>query len=158
MQSATKKAKQGAHSAKHLPKGSPDAGDALLPHILKGLLITAGVGGLLIVTASLIACFDADPQRLTAPLGLAASALTALAGGWITVRIHKRSALLCGLCNAALLSALMLLLSLLMIDRASGYPGWLSCLLHLGFALLSVLGAFLGLPSKKASRATKRRN
>jgi putative membrane protein (TIGR04086 family) len=122
-----------------------DASPALLPkHLLKSFAMTLGVGLLLIVSASLIAYFMPDPNALIMPLGLAAAGLTAFLGGVIAVRIHGGGALLSGLLNGYLLMIVMLLLSLCFVRNSSGYTAGVSCLLHAGFLLLSVAGAYLG--------------
>ena len=122
-----------------------DASPALLPkHLLKSLGMTLGVGLLLIVSASLIAYFMPDPNALIMPLGLSAAGLTAFLGGVIAVRIHGGGALLSGLLNGCLLMIVMLLLSLCFVRNSSGYTAGVSCLLHAGFLMLSVAGAYLG--------------
>lgn len=122
-----------------------DASPALLPkHLLKSFGMTLGVGLVLIVSASLIAYFMPDPNALIAPLGLAAAGLTAFLGGVIAVRIHGGGALLSGLFNGVLLMAVMMLLSLCFVRNSSGYSAGVSCLLHAGFLMLSVAGAYLG--------------
>ena len=118
-------------------------------HLLKSLLLTLGIGIASTLICSLGAYFYPDPNRLTLPLGLAASGLTAFLGGMITSRIHRHSALLCGLLSGSLFNALMMLLSLCFASEAQGYTALISALLHAGFLLLSVAGAYLGLPKSK---------
>lgn len=113
-------------------------------HALHALLWSIGVGVLLCVAAALAAYFSPDPTRMILPLGLSASALTALLGGVISIRRHGHGALLAGLTNGALLMALMILGSLFCKPLASGYATWLSLLLHALFLFLSVVGASLG--------------
>ncbi len=124
-------------------------------HLARALLFTAGIGALLSVIASLIAYFTPDPDRWVRPLGLGASFLTALLGGMVTARIHKSSALLCGLLHGCACTVLMLLTALLLKSLASGYTPMVSCLLHTGFFLCSVAGAYLGLP--RVGKSKKRR-
>ena len=117
-------------------------------HIGKSLLITLLAAVLLTVSLSLVAYFYSDPDRLIRPLGLFASGLTALIGGFAATRIHGHAALLCGLFNGSCTMALMILLSLFLGGHAAGYSVGISLLLHVGFLALSVLGAYLGLRKK----------
>ena len=129
-----------------------DSPARLARHIGKSLLITLGSGILLLLLCSLISYFSSDPNRLILPLGLTVSALTALIGGFAAIRLHGHSALICGLLNGTAFSAVMLLLSLFFGAHATGYPAWVSCLLHVGFLLLSILGGYLGLPKNGTKR------
>lgn len=153
MNQTAKHATQGRH-----PQKSARANDAtaLLPSkLLQSFLFTLALGVALLLILSLIAYFCADPLSLIRPLALTGAALTALAGGFLTVRVNGHSALLCGLINGSLLTLLMLILSLFFGDVASGYSTPVSALLHIAFLLLSVAGAFLGL--KKPHKKRKRR-
>lgn len=115
-----------------------------LGNALRALLWSIGVGALLCVVAALVSYFSPDPTRMILPLGLSASALTALLGGMIAIRAHGHGALQAGLTNGALLTALMILISLFCKPLASGYTTWLSLLLHALFLFLSVVGASVG--------------
>ena len=86
---------------------------------------------------------------------LLGAGLTALIGGFSTARLHKHAALLCGLGNGGLLLALMLLLSLGFSKNGSGYSTAISLLLHTGIPILSILGAYLGLPKSTPKRRKK---
>ena len=121
-----------------------DSPAQFLRNALRTLLWSIGVGALLCVAAALGAYFSPDPTRMILPLGLAASALTALLGGVISIRTHGHGALIAGLTNGALLMALMILGSLFCKPLATGYAAWLSLLLHALFLLLSVIGASVG--------------
>lgn len=140
---------------KHSNNGAQASG-SLVTDLLKSLLCTLATGLTLLLIASLAAYFTPDPARLTPALGLVASGLTALLGGIAAARIHKQGALICGLGNGAMLMAVMLLLSLFFTKEASGYGVWISAALHGGWMLLSVLGAFLGMPGKKRAAAKRR--
>ena len=115
-------------------------------HLTKSLLITLAASLLLMLGGALIAYFTPDPNALVRPLSLSCAALAALIGGFAAVRIHKHSALLCGILNGSLATALMMLLSLFFTSYSSGYSAGISALLHAAFILFSVAGAFLGLP------------
>lgn len=122
----------------------------------KSLLLTVGTGlCLLLALSAALACLP-DPLPLIPLAGLAASALTALLGGLFAVRIHGHGALLCGLSNGCGMLLLMLPLSLLLRTEASGYSAPVACLLHAGFLLLSVAGAFLGLARGDRAKAQRR--
>lgn len=143
-------AKRSAHSA---PEEETPA--LWAKHLGKSLLATFCFGVVFTLAGALCAYFYPDPDRLIMPLSLCASALTALCGGFVTVKIHGHSALLCGLLNGTLFTVLMLAASLFFRTHASGYSAGISCLLHTGFLLCSVAGAYLGL--KKRKKKTKKR-
>ena len=143
---AAKKRTAPRQSKKSVPQ--PDSPASFVRHVGKSLLLSAAVTLTLALIASLAAYFSPDPDSLTRPLGIACAALTAFFGGVIAVRIHGHSALLCGLCNGSALMLFMILASLFFRPYASAYAAWLSCLLHVGFLLLSVAGAFLGMKKR----------
>lgn len=120
--------------------------------LFRSLLIGGGVGLGLIFVLSLIAYFTSDPNQLTRPFGILASAITALVGGFAMTRQHRHSALLCGLIMGSLNTALMLLCSLALRSNAAGYSTGISLLLHVGFLLCSVVGAYLGARPQKRKR------
>lgn len=70
---------------------------AALCGALLALPISALIGLLLLLGAAWIANATPDPDRLIAPLGLAALGLTVFCGGLITSRRAGRAPLLCGL-------------------------------------------------------------
>lgn len=127
----------------------------LFQNISKAVLITVGVGLLMVLSMALIAYFCPDPDSMTRPLGLAASALTALVGGFTAVRLHGHNALVCGLLSGSALTVLLLLISLFFTTYASGYSAGISCLLHTAFVLFSVAGAYLGLPRASKTKSKK---
>ena len=132
-----------------------DALAGLFRHALKSALITVCIGAALSVIASLICYFSEDPVVLITPLSYTASALTAISGGVIAVRIHKRAALLSGLLTGSILTLLMMLASLFLSPLASGYSTGIAAALHAAYLALCVLGAFLG--QKKPSRRRRKR-
>lgn len=115
-------------------------------HLSRSMLVTLAAALVLTLGSSLIAYFTPNPNALVRPLSFVAAALTALIGGFAAVRIHKHAALLCGLLNGSLATALMMLVSLFFTAHSSGYSAGISALLHAAFILFSVAGAFLGLP------------
>lgn len=136
---------------------APDDPMIWIRHMGKSLLFTLGIGAALLILLSLGIYFCADPSRYVAPLGLTAAGLTALIGGFLAVRIHGHSALLCGLFNGGLLTLVTLLISLFMKPNASGYSTGIICLLHTLAILLSVAGAYAGLKAPKKKRKNKRK-
>ena len=145
-----------AKSSVHASKNAPVKGMSSLPRDLcKSVLLTLGLGAILIFVTSLLLSFTTDPLRWAAPVGVAVSAVTAFLGGVGTIRIHKQSALLCGLCNGSICLVLLLLMSLGLREHASLSSPVHSLLLHLAFPLLSVVGAYVGRPS--LNRPRKRR-
>ena len=135
------------HSTHRSKKSAPESTSpaSFARHIGKSLFLCVAFAAVLSLVSSLAAYFSPDPDRLTQPLGIAVSALTAFFGGVIAIRIHGRSALLCGLCNGSALMLLMILTSLFFRTYASAYSSLVSALLHVGFLLLSVAGAFVGM-------------
>ena len=128
-----------------------------LTRTLLAYLWSLGVALLLLLIASLLAYFTPDPAACVLPLGLCAAALTALISGGVAIRIHRQSPLTVALCNAALLSFTMLLLSFGFRANATGYAPWLSALLHAGFFLCSVAGAYLLRPRKSSTKKRRRK-
>ncbi len=125
--------------------------------LLRATLISLAIGLVLLIGLSLAAYFYADPDALVRPLGLVAAGLTAMVGGFATVRIHGDSALICGLLIGSILTALMMLASLFCTALSSEYSVGISALLHLGFMLLSVVGAYIGLKKTQKKKKHKTR-
>ncbi len=138
------------HTHRPSKKSAPEADSpaSFVRHVGKSLLLTAALALALALIASLAAYFSPDPDSLTGPLGIVCAALTAFFGGVIAIRIHGHSALLCGLCNGSALMLFMILASLFFRTYASSYATWLSCLLHVGYLLLSVAGSFVGMKKR----------
>ena len=137
------------------PQHKEDSAALLCAHVFKSVAITLGIGIGLIFIFSLLAYFMQDPNTLIRPLGLLGAAMTAFAGGIASGRLHKHSALLCGLLNGSVTMGILMLLSLFFVQHASNDPIWLSALLHIAFLLLSVLGAFVGLPRMSVKKKKK---
>ena len=138
-----------ARSVRHTAQKSQPEEDSLalwVKHLTKSLLITLAASLILMLGGSLIAYFTPDPNALVRSLSLACAALSALIGGFAAVRIHRHAALLCGIFNGSLATALMMLLSLFFTSYASGYSAGVSAMLHAAFILFSVAGSFWGCP------------
>ena len=145
------------HKPLHRPQNRTQSEDdasasVFLRHIGKSLAVSILSGATLMLAFSLLAYFLPNPNVAIKPLALTAAALTALIGGFASVRIHGHAALLCGLCNGTLLMGGMILASLFLGAHASGYNALQSCLLHVAFLLFSVLGSYLGLKRPSIKR------
>ena len=120
--------------------------------VLLALPITMAVGLLLLLLSTALLLTTKDPNRYHAVAALAVLYVTAFLGGLIATRLcHRRSPLLCGACEAALLILLFTVLSLFLPDEwrhaGSGVFALLSRILLLP---ATMLGAFLGAKRKKA--------
>ena len=62
---------------------------------------------------------------------------------------------ICGLLIGSILTSLMMLLSLFFTKDGMGYSTGISCLLHAGIPLLSVIGSYLGLQKRSPKRHRK---
>ena len=134
---------------RHAPR--PTRGDtpttrALGEHLLKSVAISLLTALLSLAVLSLAAYFTEDPAALLLPMGLTAAAITAFTGGFAAVRLHGKSALLCGLSNGCAMLTIMLVLSLFFGNAASAHSPLTSVLLHAGYLLLTLLGAVVALP------------
>ena len=143
-----------ATSKQHSKK--EDASAALLLDLIKSMAVTLLIGLLSLLICSLLAYFTEDPNAFIQPLGILSAAITAFGGGFAAMRFHRQSALLCGLLNGCALMAVMLLLSLAFASQASHYSMPISLLLHLSLPILSVFGAFLGVPRAKKPKKRKK--
>ena len=129
---------------------SVEAGFArVLSSALFALPVTAVVGLILLLIVTAVAYADPDPDRLTAPLSLAALGLTALLGGLVAARRGQGRSLLCGLTLGLLLTLLLLGSSLFFGEEQRnqltlGFPAPAIWLLRGGVILLSALGGKLG--------------
>ena len=155
MQKSNKKIHRRVKSVADRDSSANESPALLIRHLTKSLLITLLAGIFLTLSSSLAAYFSPDPDRLIAPLALIATGGTALIGGFAAVRIHGQNALICGLLNGSAFMVAMMLLSLCFANYSAGYSAGISCLLHVGFVVFSVAGAYLGL--KKVPKKKKRR-
>ena len=142
-----------AHTARHPSRH--DGTSLPFSSAAKALLITLGASLLLLLAASVCAYFYPDPDRLIMPLGLGVTALISFFGGYITLVLHRHSALLCGLLYALLLTLLMLPLMPLLSSRGTAYPLWAACILRTSVFALSVAGAFCAM--RRLERAPKKK-
>lgn len=142
-------------SRNHSTKRAADPSPSILPSkVLRAWLLTVAVGLASILLSALIAYFCTDPAPLLPALGLLSSALTAFLGGWIAGKLHGHAFLTVGLLNGVAMTVIMLPLSLLFVNDASNYAGWLSAVIHTAFLLFSALG---GLAASKPVKKRKKR-
>ncbi|MBE6600936.1 MAG: TIGR04086 family membrane protein [Ruminococcaceae bacterium] len=143
-----------AHSVpRNTPKDTVD--DSILSWIsslLKALVIALAVGLFLLTFTAAALCFTSNPDRLIRPTALIIAAVSAVAGGFAIGKIRRHAALFCGLLEGSLLTLVFLLGSLFFKSESSGYSTVISCLLHIGFLLCTVLGAMLGIRPPKRKR------
>ncbi|MBQ9806619.1 MAG: TIGR04086 family membrane protein [Clostridia bacterium] len=140
-QTKTKKAKNGTKKSTSTTQSSLSL---WISHLSKSVLIALVSGMILLLSATAAAYFTPNPSDWIPTLGLIVSALTALICGFAAAKLHGHSALLCGLYSGTLCMLLMLLASLFFKSYSTGYTAWLSCLLHAGFVLCAIGGAYIG--------------
>ena len=117
----------------------------LLFSALKGAVFAACFGAILLLIITAVALSGDDPAPLVKPIGYGISALIAFGAGLLTVRMHGRRVLLCGLFAAVLVFLIYTALSFLpAMSVPSSLSGGFSAALHGAAAALSVLGAYLG--------------
>jgi len=117
----------------------------LLLSALRGAFFAACIGGLLLLVVTAAVLSGDDPAPLAKPMGYGISALIAFGAGLLTVRLHGRRVLLCGLFAAVLVFLIYTALSFLpVMSMPSSLSGGLSAALHGAAAVLAVLGAYLG--------------
>lgn len=124
--------------------------------ILKGCLagIASAVVLMLIMTA--IACMAPDPGKLTAALGYAALALSAVVGGIFAVRFTGDGVLSGLLCGCAM-SLVFWAISFIPVGWESTLSGGMSALMHLIPCAAGALGALVGRRrAPKRHRRTRR--
>lgn len=137
-----KKKKRTAHRSE--PTDGRGMGHLLLS-ALKGAFFAACFGGILLLIVTAAALSGDDPTPLVRPMGYGISALIAFGAGLLTVRLHGRRVLLCGLFAAVLVFLIYTALSFLpAMSLPSSLSGGLSATLHGAVAALSILGAYLG--------------
>ena len=155
MKQSFKAKRRTTHNATRTPSERDNTALPIL-HAAKALLYVLGISLLLLSATSLIAYFSPDPDTLVMPLGLGVAALSSFLGGYLTLRMHRRAALVCGLSFAILLTLVSFPLGVLLSSRGVAYPLWLSCALRTSVFALSVAGAFCALRRTERPPKTKR--
>jgi putative membrane protein (TIGR04086 family) len=122
--------------------------------VLWALPITMAVGLLLLLLSAALLLTTKDPDRYHTATALAVLYITAFSGGLIATRLcHRRSPLLCGLCEAVLLILLFTVLSLCLPDAwRHTQSGGIALLSRVLLLPATVIGAFLGAKKKGAKR------
>ena len=122
--------------------------------VLCALPISMAVGLLLLLLSGMLLLATKDPDRYHTATALAVLYITAFSGGLIATRLcHRRSPLLCGLCEALLLLLLITVLSLFLPDEwHHTQSGGIALLVRVMLLPAAVLGAFLGARQKKIKR------
>ena len=122
--------------------------------VLWALPITMAVGLLLLLLSTALLLATKDPDRYHTATALAVLYVTAFAGGLIATRLcHRRSPLLCGLCESVLLILLFTVLSFCLPDawKHTGQGG-ISLLYRVLLFPATMLGAFRGARQKRTKR------
>ena len=108
---------------------------------------------LLWFVSAAVAYANADPDTFVGTFGLATSYISAIAAGFVSVRINKRNALVCGLMSGTAFALLLFLVSRFFDESySSGYSLPISIALRASTLLMSVLGAFIGIHKKSKPR------
>ena len=142
------------------PSSVSDKGWGNFSVMLKSGMIGTGGGllsALILALIGAIVCISsADPHSLMIPISLIALYLSAMIGGWITVRLHKKAPLPCGtLCGAMMLFLLVLLSLFFDKKEGGGFSLGISLLLRALVPFFSILGARLGWKRSSRGRRAK---
>lgn len=129
----------------------------ILSSSLRGLLVNAISGILLVSIVCMIAYSSTDPLSMIPPMALLALLPSNFLGGFVSSKKCGESPIACGITTAAMWGAVSLLGSLCLYSIApSGYELWQSLLLHALSLAFCILGAMAGgvkrIPSRKKRR------
>lgn len=148
-----------AHDRKKIKKRSrtETRGEGgMLMSSLFGALAALISSVLLLIIGTAIASVCADPDKILGALSIASLYISALVGGFVSVKRNGGGALLCGLISGFILALFFFALSLCFTaDYSSGYSVLVKFVIRAGSVLASVLGAFAAL--HKPERRRKRR-
>lgn len=142
---------------KKKPATRNSAGTSVRKRMLRSFFLSAGIGALLILAASLALSLTPDPGVYIRPAALVCCGVTFLCAGLTAGKAIPETPVSAGAVNGLLLSALMLALSLLFRGYGSAYPAWVVVLLHTAAILLSLLGAMLSGRARKSQKPRRRR-
>ncbi len=105
------------------------------------------------IVASVIAYSNNDPDSVAGAVGFAAIYLACLFGGFVSVRINRGKALLCGgLCGVLMAIVFWVTSRFFGEDHSAGYSFTVELLLRLAMIVMSLFGAFAALHQKKKRR------
>lgn len=131
---------------------------ATLKSALFGTGIALLAAMLLLFLCAGICYGTADPDALTTPLSLSALYLSAMIGGFASVRRNRGGALFCGaLCGALLILAFLMINLCFHATYSRSFSPMIALLLRAVVLLFSVLGGFLGLHRRTAAGSRHRR-
>ncbi len=123
-----------------------------------GALSSIGITLLLGVVASLILFKTNDPLKYITPSALSILYVSTLLGGYISSRINKRSAVLCGLLSSIFVLLVFFLVSLFIpVSHSSGYDVLGEVALKLAVIVSSIVGAFIGTGNNKKSSVKRKK-
>ena len=107
----------------------------------------------LLLIGSILACRLPDPDALPDAIAAAVMLIGSLVGGWTCAKKQKEGSLVCGICTAAALLILLLILSLFLPgEEISAYKLPFSLPLHIAMVPASIAGAYGALRKKGTSR------
>ena len=105
------------------------------------------------IIVSLIAYSNDDPDSVASALGFAAIYLACLFGGFVSVRINRGKALLCGSICGILMTLIFWVASRFFgADHSAGYSFVVEFLLRVAMIVMSLFGAFAALNRRKKRR------
>ena len=124
--------------------------------VLLALPITAAIAVLLMLPATALLLTTKNPNAYHGVVGSILLYLTAILGGTLATRLHRRRMpLFCGLAMGAALLLLLLVLSLILPGSPNKYNTALRVGLHALLFPATVLGAFLGAKEPRRRRRTR---
>lgn len=145
------------HATQSKRKKARSAEPTELSGIVKSSFIGFGAGLIaalaLWIVASIIAYSNDDPDSVAGALGFAAIYLACLFGGFVSVRINRGKALLCGgVCGILMALVFWVTSRFFGEDYSSGYSFATQLLLRLAMIVMSLFGAFAAVNRKKKRR------
>lgn len=147
---------------KKSPRHSSTGDVVSLGSVLKSALIATpialAIGMLLVLFATAILSATDDPNKYHTVAGLLLIYLTALLGGTLATRLHRRrTPLFCGITMGFLLLLLLLLISLVLPNSGHEYGNAMQIGLHALLFPATVAGALLGAREHRAKRRKRHR-
>lgn len=136
---------------------------SFLTNILKGALLEAVFGILLILILCAIVYRSSDPDKLIIPASLVSLYLTAAFGGFVLTSINRKASLICGAISGVLLLAVTFVLSFAAAPFPyETYSNAVGVVLRFAIIPMSVCGAYIASKtvvggSKKRKRTRKAR-